>query len=121
MPHGTLQTLPKPKGEVGSPSSNDCIIFKRTFETKFGQESLKIGRFPEPHGARLSGKVSARLPAGIAQGWFVSTRTALPLAAAHGHRYIDGGFPLNRAVNSPCAAGVRIKARQAGTEKRPVP
>jgi hypothetical protein len=45
----------------------------------------------------------------------------LPLAAAHGHRYIDGGFPLNRAVNSPCAAGVRIKARQAGTEKRPVP
>jgi hypothetical protein len=46
VPHGTLQTLPTRKGESqGRPPSNRCIIFKRTFETKFGQELLKIRRF----------------------------------------------------------------------------
>ena len=47
--------------------SNRCIIFKRTFETKFGQESLKNGRLWEPSGANSSGKVSAGFPAGPAQ------------------------------------------------------
>jgi len=84
--------------------SNRCIIFKRSFETKFGQESLKNRRLWGPSGANSSGKVSAGLPAGPARGRTASGK----LAATRGGRYIGGGFPLNRAVNSPCAARVRI-------------
>ena len=84
--------------------SNRCIIFKRAFETKFGQESLKNRRLWGPCGANSSGKVSAGLPAGPARGRTASGK----LAATRGGRYIGGGFPLNRAVNSPCAARVRI-------------
>jgi len=36
------------------------------FETKFGQESLKIGRLSDAWGRKSSGKVSAGLPAGPA-------------------------------------------------------
>src|SRR5262249_22832109 len=51
----------------GRRSSNTCIIFKRAFETKFGQESLKIRRFWEPAATKSLGKVAARLPARPAQ------------------------------------------------------
>jgi hypothetical protein len=50
------------------------------------------------------------LPAGPAQRC-LGLRGVCRLAAARDPRYIGGGFPLNGAVNSPCAARVRIKAR----------
>ena len=49
------------------PPSNRCIIFKRTFETKFGQKSLKNGRLWGPCRANSSGKVSVGFRAGPAR------------------------------------------------------
>jgi hypothetical protein len=102
MPHGTLRTLVTLNGQARAalkrPPSNTCIIFKRMFETKFGQESLKIGRLWAPSGAKSPAKVSGGLPAGRRSAASPRRQRARRLAAARDPRYIGGGFPLNRAV-----------------------
>src|SRR5215469_3758453 len=113
------ERLRRRKGQAQWPS-NGCIIFKRMFETKFGQKSLKIRRFSGPAAANHwvkfpIGCQTAAVPSPA--GAFLAP-TIRRLAAARHPRYIVGGFPRHRAVNSPCAARVRIKARQAGTKGR---
>jgi len=114
------ERLRRRKGQAQWPS-NGCIIFKRMFETKFGQKSLKI--------RRLSGPAAAnhwvKFPIGCQTAAVPSPAepsepqpSGVRLAAARHPRYIVGGFPRYRAVNSSCAARVRIKARQAGTRRR---
>ncbi|MGC1233763.1 MAG: hypothetical protein WA838_03720, partial [Xanthobacteraceae bacterium] len=51
-----------------------------------------------PSGAKSPARVSGGLPAGLRS--FASPRHQKPcrLAAARDPRYIEGGFPLNRAV-----------------------
>src|SRR5712691_9424414 len=89
------------------PPSNAHTIFKRTFETEFGQKSLKIGRILAAYRAITPGLCAPQMPPRI-----VLPQKCRRLAAARRPRYIESGFPLNPRLKQRALSALP-KARRA--------